>query len=216
VSKQPDFRIFVGLAVASVIAGGLLVYSQWNSVGELQAKVDATQKEVDDAVGVRRELEASGERLAALKVKLAHLEKGVPDYRYVPTLLAELEKFGNANGIHVTGVRPMPLKVTSKPDEKASRKAYDELSIEVKGRGTYGDGLRFLRALHRFPKVVAARTISLQPRLVSTDPAGASPNLELTVELQLFVFPEVKEPAKDAGAEQPASSVAVSEVGSNG
>ncbi|MEZ0325285.1 MAG: type 4a pilus biogenesis protein PilO [Fimbriimonas sp.] len=215
-SKQPDFRIFLGLAAASVLIGGFMVYSQWNSVSEQQARVDDVQKQVDDAAGVRKELADSEERLSQLKIKLAHLEKGVPDYRYIPTLLAELEKFGNANGIHVTAVRPMAAKPSAKPDEKATRKAYDEYTVEVKGRGTYADGLRFLRALHRFPKVVAARTVSLQPRVLSNDPAGAGPNLEMTVELQLFVFPEAKEPATAAGEEKPASSVAVSEVGSNG
>ncbi len=215
-SKQPDFRIFIGLAAASIALGGLLVYTQWNAVSEQQAQVDSVQKQVDDAVGVRKELASSEERLSELKVKLAHLEKGVPDYRYIPTLLAELEKFGNANGIHVTAIRPMVAKPSSKPAEKTGLKAYEELSLEVKGRGTYGDGLRFLRALHRFPKVVAARTVSLQPRVLSSDPVAGSPNLEMTVELQLFVFPEVREPAKTAGEEKSANSVAVTEVGRNG
>jgi Tfp pilus assembly protein PilO len=215
-NKQPDFRIFLGLAAASFVLGGFFVYSQWNGVSEQQAAVDEIQKQVDESAGVRKELATAETRLSELRVKLAHLEKGVPDYRYVPTLLTELEKFGNANGMHVTAIRPMVTKTSAKPDEKETRKAYDEMTIEVKGRGTYGDGLRFLRALHRFPKVVAARTVSLQPRVLSTDPVGGSPFLEMTVELQLFVFPEVKEPETASSGETPASSVAVTEVGRNG
>jgi Tfp pilus assembly protein PilO len=215
-SKQPDFRLFLGLAGASFVVGGLMVYTQWNAVTEQQAKVDSIQKQVDESSGVKQELVEAEARLSELKVKLAHLEKGVPDYRYIPTLLTELEQFGNANGIHVTDVRPIVTKTSAKPDEKETRKAYDEMTIEVKGRGTYGDGLRFLRALSRFPKVVAAKTVSLQPRVLSSDPPGASPFLEMTVELRLFVFPEIKEAELKAGEEKPASSVAVSEVGSNG
>jgi Tfp pilus assembly protein PilO len=216
VSKQPDFRIFLGLAGASVVLGGLMVYTQWNSVSEQQAQVDSIQKQVDESAGVRQELAAAETRLSELKIKLAHLEKGVPDYRYIPTLLTELEQFGNANGIHVTGVRPAIMVAAAKPDEQQTSKAYDEINIEVKGRGTYGDSLRFLRALHRFPKVVAAQTVSLQPRPQSTDAPGAAPSLDMTVQLRLFVFPEVKEPEAKTGEDQPASSVAVSEVGRNG
>ncbi len=213
--SKPDFRIFVGLAAASIVGGGFMVYSQYSSLNEQQEKVDLVQKQVDDAAGVKLELEKSEERLSQLKVKLAHLEKGVPDYRYIPTLLTELETFGNANGIHVTGVRPVAAKPSGKPDEKGFRKAYDEYGIEVKGRGTYGDGLRFLRALHRFPKVVAAKTISLQPKVQSTDVAGVSPKLEWSVELLLYVFPAATEPAQ-TGQEKSASTVAATEVGNNG
>ncbi len=213
--KQPDFRIFFGLAAVALVVGGFLVYSQWNAVSENRDHVESLQKEVDDAAGVRKELEASEQRLNDLRVKLAHLEKGVPDYRYIPTMLKELEEFGNANGIQVTGVRPTVTPPSAKPDEKETRKAYDEIGIEVKGRGTYADGLRFLKALHRFPKVVAARSVSVAPKVSSTDDPMGSPKLEWTVELKVFVFPD-KDPAMTLDGDKPSTPVATQGVGTNG
>jgi Tfp pilus assembly protein PilO len=215
VSKQPDFRIWWGLAAASVLVGGFMVYSQWNGISEQQANVEKIQKQVSDSAGVRKELESSQTRLGELRTKLAHLERGVPDFRYIPTLLKELEQFGNMNGIHMIGVRPVPIKVAAKPDEKSTQ-AYQEMAIEVKGRGTYGDGLRFLRALRTFPKIVAARTVSLQPKVSSSDRVGVGPNLEMTVELKVFVFPQEKEDVDASKPGTPASSVALAEVPNNG
>jgi Tfp pilus assembly protein PilO len=214
VRKQPGYQLFFGLAGVSLLIGGFMVYSQWNAVSEQRDKVAEIQKQVSDSAGVRTELAASEKRLNDLKVKLAHLEKGVPDYRYIPTMLKEIEAFGNANGIHVIGMRPLQAKTSAKPDEKEETKAYVEMPIEVQGRGTYGDGLRFLRALQRFPKVVAAKTISMQPKLQSGEEVGGSPSLEITIELSLFVFPPEKETAEEM--KPPASSVAVTEVSKNG
>ncbi|HSI72012.1 MAG TPA: type 4a pilus biogenesis protein PilO [Fimbriimonas sp.] len=213
-TKQPDFRLFAGLAAASLLVGGFMVYSQYNGVAEQQERVAKIQKEVDDAAGVRNRLADSETHLADIQRRLAHLEKGIPDYAYIPTLLRELEQFGKTNGIQVTGVRPVIAKVSASPDENAERKAYDEMTIEVKGRGRYDDSLKFLRALHQFPKVVAARTISLQPRPLITDRPGDPPNLEIAIELKIFVFPQVKEPTVDATAD--ATKVAVKEVPNNG
>jgi Tfp pilus assembly protein PilO len=213
-TKQPDFRLFAGLAGVSLLIGGFMVYSEFNSVSEMRDRVAKVQKEVDEAAGVRSKLTESETKLADMQRRLAHLEKGVPDYAYIPTLLKELEQFGNTNGIQVTGIRPVVQKVAANPDEKEERKPYDEITIEVKGRGNYGDSLKFLRALHQFPKVVATRTISLQPRPLPTDSPTASPNLEIAIELKIFVFPQVKEPTVDASADP--TKVAVKEVANNG
>ena len=213
--KQPDARIFFGLAGLALVVGGGLMYSEYGSVSENRDQVDALQKEVDSANGIQKSLAESETRLTDFKTKLAHLERGVPDYRYIPTMLKELEEFGNQNGIKVLGVRPIIVATTAKPDTKETRQPYQEQSIEVKGRGNYGDCLRFLKSLHRFPKIVAARAVSLAPRVLSTDDPFASPNLEMTVELKVFVFGD-KDPAVEGETSKTDSAVASEGVATNG
>jgi Tfp pilus assembly protein PilO len=210
-SKGQDPRIFLGLAALALVVGGFLVYSQYNGVTAKQEEVDKLTVEVQKAATLGRDLEASNKRLGDLKVKLAHLERGVQDYQYVPTLLKELEQVGNANGIQVLGIRPTIKQASTAPDEKQIRKAYDELTIEVKGRGSYGAVLKFLQGLQRFPKVVAARTLSLTPKQEAVSKPG-SPGLDMVVELKVFVFPDAKPEAKNGQD----SAVAASEVPSNG
>ncbi len=183
-------KILFGLAGVVALLGGGLNYMQYSALTEQQAALDAEQQKLDKAAGVRVELEESTQRLQDLRVKLAHLEKGVPEFAYVPTMLRELESFGKANNVQLTGVRPMIKPVApTKPDEKVVRKAYTELTIEVKGRGRYGDVMRFVQGLNRFPKIVAARTVSLTPRRDAEDASNVT-KLDVAIELGVFVFAE--------------------------
>lgn len=208
--KTPDPKIFVGLAALSLLLGGYLVYAQYNAVTEKELAVEAVREEVRNAASLGKELDASNQHMAELSMKLAHLERGVQAYQYVPTLLKELEETGIANGVQVTGVRPAPV-IKAAPDEKLLSKAYDELMIEVKGRGTYSSVHRFLMALQGFPKIVSADTITIQPVTGAPMPTGMSPQLDVTLQLKAFIFP-----VTDATAATDSSAVANTEVINNG
>jgi hypothetical protein len=96
------------------------------------------------------------------------------------------------NGIQVTGVKPVPKIAPTKPagggaNAVASAPAYEDLDIQVQGVGKYANVRRFIAALNAFPKIVAARTVDLEPK--SMPGQEWSDVLDVTVDLRAYVFP---------------------------
>lgn len=178
----------MGLTAGMILLGGVGTYLVWGDVSENQDTLASLKKQVRTPADVQKELDDSKKKLDDCQALLTHLEQGVPDHAYLPTMLSELEKVGRDNGIEVTGVkpilRPAPVK---KEGEKAQKKAYEELDIEVRGRGKFEDVRKFITAMNVFPKVVAARTVGLVPKTASGQ--EWSDELDITVELRAFVFP---------------------------
>jgi type IV pilus assembly protein PilO len=207
VRKAPNPKIFIGLALGTFIAGAGINYMTYSGLQETQQKVADLKNQVRPASEVQADLDRSNKDLVAMSDQLKHLEAGLPDFAYVPTMLAELEQAGKANGIEVSGVRPTPPPaVNPKAGEKQERKPYDELIIEVKGHGRYPDVMKFVDALQKFPKIVAVRTLSLTPR---NDPETKDKQLlDITIELKAFIFQPPKTPNMVPGS----STAALQEV----
>ena len=200
--NKPNSKFFMLLTIAMAVVGGGLVYWQSSKANDAADRVGKLQAEARDQGQLQKELTDAEDNLKVVSGRLAHLEKSVPQMAYVPTLLKELEQTGKEYGITVLGVRPIPAKESSKSKgskEKVVRKAYNELDIEVRGKGAYDDINRFMAGLQNFPKVLAARTVSLMPR---NDPqaAGAAPSLDATFVIRAYLFdPETKPAAEGSG-----------------
>lgn len=184
-----DPKILLILAISMSLIGTVGVYIRWSGVQSSREEIVQLQKETRDATVKNKELEASQLKLKEASDKLAHLEQGVPQFAYVSTLLSELEATGKQCGMAVLGVRPQIPK-SAKKDAKTSaksKKAYEELNIEIKGRGSYKSVMKFLESLQSFPKIAAVQQITLTPK---ADPniVGAPP-LDITVELKAYLFP---------------------------
>lgn len=207
----PNPKIFLVLTITTLFVGSGLTYMQYNGYTEATAEVEKLKREAKNREDVERELQSAIDRLNETRGKLVHLEQSVAETAYVPTMLKELENLGTQCGIQVTGVRPIPrqvVKVSNVKDEngestKAKRKPYNELDIEVKGRGNYRAVLKFIAGLTSFPKIVAARTVSLQPKNDTRNPAAKS-TLDCTIELRSYLFPADGSTQKAADSE-PAS-----------
>lgn len=187
--KTPNPKLFLLMAIAAFVFGGGACFFAFNNLNSAKSDLQKMQADAKDAKALGRDLETSKAALEASAVKLQHLEAGVQDYAYIPTLLSELEKLGKASGISVVGVRPMPKPVTAKKDSDGGipkRKTYDELDIEVKGRGSYRAVMNFVQALGKFPKIVAARTVDLTPK---NEPGQTATSLDVTIDLRAYVFP---------------------------
>ena len=94
----------------------------------------ATWREQSKEQGqVYKKLADSKNQLTQLQTKLAHLEQGVPDAAYVPTMLKDLELAGKQHGIEVTGLRPMPVKnyAPGKDKDAGEAKPYEPLDLEA-------------------------------------------------------------------------------------
>lgn len=185
-------RVCILLTLVSLVVGGAAVYWQFTQYTGHTDDVENLKKQLRNTDQVKKELQASEEALAASQAKLEHLEKGVPQFAYIPTLMKELETVGLEHGIRVTGVKPAPPKKAKKKDEvttKKSKKNYEVLSIEVEGRGTFRSVMAFLDALKTFPKIVSVRAVSLSPKN-DRDADASINNLEVSIEIRAFLFAE--------------------------
>lgn len=207
--RRHSAKFWALMTILGVIGGGALVAMRYSSVGNDRERVAALRAETQDEELVQGQLAHSQKELDLAKLKLQHLEQGIPTTAYIPTLLFELEKIGKDSGIKVIGVRPMPKPAQSTVAKQAgaestevARPSYEELNIEVKGRGNYESVMRFVDALRSFPKIVAARTVTVTPGL---DPKNAiNGQLEVAVELRAYLFPQSK--AKETPAKEVASA----------
>ncbi len=202
----PSPKLFLMLTAGTILLGGGAVYLQVSALGDLQTRTDTLKKEVKDEKTVRADLAVSQTKVDDIKTKLAHLEEGLPDAAYVPTMLKELESTGKQNGIEVLGVRPTVVPTTKK-DLEAAKKPYEEIGIEIKGRGRYEDVLKFLKAMNTFPKIVATKTVSITPK-TSTDKPHEKPTLDVSIEVKAFLFKKPKvDDAKDKATPTPVATL---------
>ncbi len=205
--KKPNPKPFLILMLLTFAVSAGLCYMQYQGLSQLKADVATLKKEEKNPKEVETELAAAKGKLEQSKVQLAHLEQGVPELAYVPTLLKELEKAGTDSGMEVLSIRPVPRAVAApKKGEslKAKSKPYTELDIQVGCRGDYKAAAKFLKALQMFPKILAARTISMQPKSgqqVDAKSAGGSPRLDVMFELRAFLFATEGDAAKGSNDE---------------
>lgn len=197
-------RLFMMLTAVAFVVGAGANYWQYGGMTAKADEVSRLEKLVQDEEGLKRRLEETTAKLAETSTTLGHLEKGVPSFAYVPTLLFELESIGKTNGIDVLGVRPV-VKVAPITPQKdgenlsSRRKPYEEMSIEVKGRGTYRSVMSFLKSLQKFPKIVEARTVTLSPKQLQADPDGKR-SLDVSIELRAYLFKQGEEKTGKATA----------------
>lgn len=187
----PNPITFLILAGAALVLGGGAIYYQSTQLGESENNIASLKKKLRDEKQTALEVTTSDEKVADSQQRLDHLEAGVPELAYIPTLLTELEKTGRQDGIIVLGVRPVQKPADNKKDGKPKKQAYEELNIEVKGRGDYLAVSKFLASLRAFPKIVAVRTVTLAPKSAEKDSDRySSPMLDATVEIRAYLFPE--------------------------
>lgn len=180
------------MACVFLLGGGGATYYQYNALQQAKAKFVELEATVPKQEDLERELSETSKKLTEYRDNLSHLEQEVQDVAYVPTFMKELEAVGKFYAIDVTGVRPVPkaMQLANTSGEgslEVKPKDYEEIEIEVKGRGSFEDVKSFLDALKTFPKVVAVKTINLTPQ---KDLSGGSANkLEAVVNLVAYVFP---------------------------
>lgn len=207
-NKTPNVKVLAALTAAAFLAGAGATFYQYSSMSEVAARVETLRKKAAHEKELAKQADATALKLKESQARLDHLEQGIPKAAYVPTLLKELEAVGTANGISVLGVRPVQMNDRAKKeDAKKEKKPYEELRIEVKGRGNYRSVLNFLEALKKFPKIVAARSLTASPKM---EPGQAnSGKLDVTFELKTYVFAEPQETPAKPGDGKPSPEVTV-------
>lgn len=200
-SKNRSPQIFFVLAALTLAAGTGATIFQWQEIGDKWDNIAELKKNVRDPKDIDAEFEETSNKVISSKSELDHLEKSVPAFAYVPTMLKELEAYGKQNGIEVLGIRPIPKAESKDKTGKKKKAPYEEIAIEVKGRGNFKAVQSFVVALAKFPKIVSARAVSLQPKELPGAPPG-SKTLDVTIELRAFLFP----PAEGSAEANPSAS----------
>ena len=195
--KTPNPKMFILLTVATVIVGAGISFYEYGIVQSSQDQVAKLRKESLDQAELENHLRSSQTQLQECSASLNHLEMNVPAMDYVPTMLKELEDVGKQSGLEVLGVRPVPSTEATgvKGSKKKDKKAYNTLDIEVTCRGTYKAAKTFVQALQTFPKIVAARTVAMTPK-VDSKTANQAPKLDVTISLRSYLFADKNAPTQ--------------------
>ena len=190
-STKPKTLGFVAFLV--LLMGSGATYFQYSAVQTKKAEAAALEATVPTQEELMKSLSDSRAKLDEYRAKLDHLEGSVPDVAYIPTLMKELEQVGIGNNIKVIGVRPAPQQLmtptqaTQEGDQRPKKKEYEEIEIEVQARGTYDNVKAFLDSLKTFPKILAVKTVTMEPQRDSG--AGATGQIQCKVNVVAFVFP---------------------------
>ena len=210
--RQMNPKVFGAMTACAILLGGGATYWQFNTASSATAKIAALNAEIPSNEELQRSLADSTDTLAEYQQTIEHLEAGVPTVAYVPTLMKELEEVGERNGIKVTGVRPVAQAFMSGANAGiAKKKAYEEIEIEIKGRGRYEAVKRFLDDLQQFPKVIAVKTIKIEPQREMGD--KGAPRVEATINVALYVFPFEFVPSGKKAKKQTAGEIAAKVLG---
>jgi Tfp pilus assembly protein PilO len=200
--RAPNMKIVTAITVVACVGGIGACFYQYSALNDATARVDSIQKKSKSEKTLQAQALRTANQLKGCSDRLAHLEQSVPEFAYVPTLMKELENVGKQNGIEVLGVRPIQPKDKKEDKNKATdKKPYQELKIEVKGRGNYRSVAAFIKALKTFPKIVAVKSLTLTPKPETN--AKAPSKLDVVVELKTYVFqPAESSSTKTAGNER--------------
>ncbi|MCH7945759.1 MAG: type 4a pilus biogenesis protein PilO [Armatimonadetes bacterium] len=203
--RQMNPKVFGAMTAFALLLGSGATYAQYSVANKATAKIATLEAETPSDEELQKSLADSTRTLAEYRDNVDHLEAGVPDVAYVPTLLKELEEVGERNNIKVIGVRPVAQVFMSALDGSiAKKKDYEEIEIEIKGRGRYEDVKRFLDDLQEFPKMISVKTVKIEPQREMGD--QRAPKVEATVNVVLYVFPFQFAPASKQGDEKTAST----------
>ncbi|MFQ3678801.1 MAG: type 4a pilus biogenesis protein PilO, partial [Fimbriimonadaceae bacterium] len=185
--RAPKPTLFLILIGVTILAGAGSAFLLWGRIQSSMQEIANLKRDAREPEELEKELATVSAQVDESRTRLAHLERNVPQFAYIPTMLRELEQMGRSKGIEVFGARPVPVVVD--PKSKKKRAPYEELTIEIKGRGTYPNALAFIDALKTFPKVVAARSVTIVPSTAANrEQSGGT--LDITVELRAYLFPQ--------------------------
>ena len=189
--NSPKPRTLFLISGVAVLGGIGLCYIQYNALGDEQAKLAQLRPELKSTTQLKNEIAEGSEKLKQTLTLVHHLEKGIPETAYIPTMLKDLETRTKEQGLQFLGIRELPRIKPPEPKEgqKIERKPYTEIDFEITARGKFGDVMRFVRSLDNFPKIVATRGITMAPK---SNPKGPK-LLDITLEVRNFMFPEPKQ-----------------------
>lgn len=199
--------IFFGCSLGYLAVAGKLR----STAAEMQAK----EKKVTESKEIAQKLEESKLDYLDARSQIRFLESSVTTSAYVPTLLKQIESLGKSVNLNVIGVRPEAPKeqpgarklssgaqAANGNIEAASQQTaqangqnvkkqavppYDELNIDIEVEGKYMNALNFLYKLTSFPKIIAVKSVQMDPGSSELAAMG-SPKLSIKMSITAYVL----------------------------
>lgn len=195
--KNINPNMYFGLAVLALLLAAGFLYKQNSSLDAMRGKVAQLQEQTREQDKIYNKLAESKQQLTDLQTKLAHLEQGIPDSAFIPTMLKNLADFGKQQHVEVTGLRPVAVRSSTTPakDKFNDKKPYEPLDMTLKGKANYTDLLAFVQSLNTFPQIVTVRTLAIQPG--GSRAKDGDRRLDVTIGLRAFLFKQVKPELND-------------------
>lgn len=238
VNLKPSSKGVMALIIAAVVifVGCVLEYVALSGkMGSASAELKAKQQKVTESKEIALKLEKSRLDYQDTLSQLRFLEAAVSTEAYVPTLLKQLEGLSKSVNLKVSSIEPAKKedKPVKKPTPKLSNAAdapgvgdstttsvakvektapYDERNITVEFEGKYTNVLDFLYKVTSFPKVLAVKTVSIQPRDNMMSYKSA-PILKVKMEFTSFLLKKEESASKPSSPTTPASNVSAASKG---
>jgi Tfp pilus assembly protein PilO len=189
-------RGLVTICIAVLLLGAGAIYWQYTGYADLQARVQAAEKQVEEGKTIAQRLDQTQQQYQNALQKLKHLELSVSERAYIPTLLKQLESGAKSRRLTVLSVRPSNAQPQAKAqqegdeqkkeEKKKPAEPYERQVIDVSVQGQFWDVMRFTEDLTHFPKILAVDRVQFRPRQRKepTDPFEVEAQFTLTA----FIF----------------------------
>jgi Tfp pilus assembly protein PilO len=189
-------RGLVTMSIAVLLVGGGAIYWQYTGYTDLQARVQAAEKQLEEGKSIAQRLDQTQQQYQNALQRLKHLELSVSERAYIPTLLKQLETAAKSRRLKVLSVRPSAAQPQAKAqqegdeqkteEKKKPAEPYERQVIDVSVQGQFWDIMRFTEDLTRSPKILAVERVQFRPRQRKepTDPFEVEAQFTLTA----FIF----------------------------
>jgi Tfp pilus assembly protein PilO len=153
----------------------------------LTAQLQQQRAELQRMEDTARQITRLRAEFARLQAFVAELESKLPAEKDMPALLVQLERLARSLAINLDSIRPSELERPAPPKAGAGQPAavapsYLVLPLNMNINGTFEQVVRLATALNDFPRMIAIRDISLNPKTL--------PELSWNVNAITFILPE--------------------------
>lgn len=225
---KPGSRgVVILIAVAVVIfIGGVLEYAGMSAkLGTAREELKTKLEKVSQSKEIAQKRDQAKLNYDDTVSQLGFLEASVSSEAYVPTLLKQIEKLAKTTNLKVKSIAPEESaskemtrtagsgrqaaegNIDAASQEKSNdadkskkkeEKPYRELNIKLEFAGKYSNVLEFIHNLNSFPKIMAVKDVSIQPK--DTQMAiQSSPMLQVKMQVTAYVL-KPEDTSQDPGS----------------
>ncbi len=194
--------VAVGIAVAAVIAGMLLIYPQFKTIATISDQIKQAEREVDEANALLLQRQDMKDRAAQTDSAYLRFANAVPETPELPSLIIELQDVALQSGVNFEGLRPGdPVSSTASQQNggKATPTAasttgvaakpagqYVVIPMDVSISGSWSDTIDFMNRIQHMTRAI--RIVEY----TSSSNAGGTQNQDQTASAQTTEFTSLK------------------------
>jgi Tfp pilus assembly protein PilO len=191
-------KLLWALAVSAsciFLAGAASLYLINNKIADEEKVVADKEAQVGSNEQIAQRYQSTLDTYNHTVDELKYLEPKMKHESYVATLIQQLQRNADAEGVKLISIRPgdetdpNPVKpaaaATDKPVKTVSS-PYTQLVCSISVTGTYVQLMHFVYDLPHFPKILSVQNMSLSPANAALAPG--TPQLTATIGLIAYIF----------------------------